>query len=79
MKITRGGKDCGKVKVDVKRIGYSAPVEKPKSPVIEVKIAPEKKDEAPAKEEGRSWVTWILFLGVVAAGGAAFAKHKKMF
>ena len=41
LKITRGrgGKDCGKVKVDVKRIGYLAPVEKPKSPVIEVKIA----------------------------------------
>ena len=39
-----------------------------------------KKDEAaPAKEEGGSWVPTILFLGVIAAGGAAFAKHKKMF
>ena len=47
--------------------------------VVEKAAEPEKKEEPPAKEEAGSWMPTLLVLGALAAGGAAYAKHQKMF
>ena len=47
--------------------------------VVEKAAEPEKKEEPPAKEEAGSWIPTLLVLGALAAGGAAYAKHQKMF
>ena len=56
--------------------------EKPqaKEAVVEKAAEPEKKEEEPAKvEDSGSWLPTLLVLGAIAAGGAAYARHQKMF